>query len=86
MAVIVSSDDPGTEAADRYDAGVEVDWSGWQLVSLPLAAFHRTGDPQGWHAVDDLSFAFRGENEFSDEARLCIDDIWLSALAERVAM
>ncbi len=81
LAVNVASDSPDSEATDRYDATVDVDWSGWQLVSLPLAKFHRGGEPEGWHAVDGLSFALGGEDEFSDEARLCIDDIWLSALA-----
>ena len=81
LLVSAVSDSLDTEQTDGYQAGVELDWEGWRLLTVALTDFLRVSEPRGWHEVDALRLAVRSETALNEDARICIDDIWLSTLA-----
>ena len=82
LTITAVSDDPATQGEDAYEATVPADWSGWRLVSVPLSAFTRKGEPAGWQAVDELRFTMAYAGTPPDHPRLCLDGLWLSTTAE----
>jgi hypothetical protein len=81
LTATAGSDRDETPEHDGYSADVALDWVGWKLVELPLTAFGRTGDPVGWQAIDELRLEASLPEAAGDGARLCLDDMWLSAVA-----
>ncbi|MDX9980052.1 MAG: heparinase II/III family protein [Lentisphaeria bacterium] len=55
--------DPEPEGRSNYFLHkLVVDWEGWREVRIPLIDFQRTRTPEGWQAVDSLTFHSRGWN------------------------
>ncbi|MBM3498737.1 MAG: tetratricopeptide repeat protein [Armatimonadetes bacterium] len=79
LRVHAGSDREETPEPDGYDAEMALDWVGWKLASLPLTDFRRVGEPAGWHAIDELRLTAALPESAPDAARLCLDDMWLSA-------
>jgi tetratricopeptide (TPR) repeat protein len=78
LKVSAGSEQPATPDGDGYEAGLPLDWVGWKLVELPLAAFRRHGEPLGWQSIDELRLTAELPGAGAPGARLCLDDIWLS--------
>lgn len=82
LAIRALSDRPETDDPDQYEALVALDWEGWRLLSVPLADLERRGQPVGWQSIDELQLAATWPDRPPADARVCLDDIWLSTRAE----
>jgi hypothetical protein len=82
LVVRAISDRETTDDRDFYEAVTKTDWDGWRLLSLPLASFERRFEPVGWQSVGELQLALGWTGAPVNDARLCLDDIWLSTRAE----
>jgi hypothetical protein len=80
LVVAAGSDREETPEHDGYESTVDPNWVGWKLVTLPLSGFQRQGDPLGWQSVDELRLTVHGPQERNVATRICLDDIWLSAV------
>ncbi len=52
----IRSDNPATPGKDFFFYSFNIDWTGWKLVSLPLASFEKYQEPLGWNHVDAVYF------------------------------
>ncbi len=82
LGVRAYSDRQDSEERDCYQAAVRIDWEGWRLLSVPLADLERQFRPAGWQSVGELELALTWTGAPGDNARICLDDIWLSTRAE----
>jgi hypothetical protein len=82
LRITVPSGNPASDGPDAYEVSQTIDWSGWRLVSLPLASFRRAGEPLGWQAVQALTLSLELPKDRPEGPRLCIDRLWLSAEPE----
>jgi hypothetical protein len=85
LSIRAVSDRQDTQDQDCYVAAIAADWEGWRLLSVPLADFERRGHPVGWEAVSELQLSLTAPNTIPGDARICLDDIWLSTRAETEA-
>jgi len=80
LRVAAGSDREDTPEKDGYEASVELNWVGWKLVGLPLTGFRRASEPLGWQSIDELRLTAEWPQEAKVAARICLDDMWLSAV------
>jgi hypothetical protein len=80
LRVTAGSDREQTPDRDGYESAVELGWVGWKLESLPLTGFRRTGEPLGWQSINELRLTAEWPKDAKVAARICLDDIWLSAV------
>jgi len=60
FAIVVGSDNPGTNGPDYYRCLIPVDWEGWRFLHLEPRGFCAGRTPLGWAHVDSLGFAIAG--------------------------
>lgn len=59
--ILTAASDPEAGKSSNYFIHkLAVDWDGWQEVRIPLAEFGRARQPEGWQAIDALTFHSRG--------------------------
>lgn len=76
----------GTPGPDGYSTLIEVDWTGWRQVQIPLSDLRAVGQPAGLDKVWRLDLSFDGEGTLRRPGtELCFDDMWLCELAGIVA-
>ncbi len=77
--VLFVESDAGHKGVDGFRVTIPLDWSGWKLLTFPLASFAACGEPMGWDKVTMLSFLSSAYGVTPGQgATLCFDDIWLS--------
>jgi hypothetical protein len=79
QVVLFVESDAGHKGVDGFRVTFPLDWSGWKLLSFPLASFATCGEPMGWDKVTMVNFLSSAYGVTPGQgATLCFDDIWLS--------
>jgi len=61
---------------DYYDYSIQVDWTGWRYLRIPLADFSAVRNPVGWHHLNYVTFSAGGwGHEPLSDTLLILDDM-----------
>ena len=72
----------GSEGWDYFATGINVDWTGWKLVRLPLTDWNKARKPVGWHHINHLSFSGTyGDRTPHPDTCLVLDEVRLEGTA-----
>lgn len=77
--IIFSSENPATEGADYYSAGIRLDFAGWKRFRFYLPALEASREPRGWNHIDGVRFTAEGWGNTPDpEAAVSIGQLTLT--------
>ncbi|MBM3497319.1 MAG: hypothetical protein FJX74_01490 [Armatimonadetes bacterium] len=79
FVILLQADNPQTPQPDYYFFRMQVTWTGWRFLFLPVTVLGHVGEPLGWEQVTELKLSAIGWNcNPKADTVLRLDDIYLS--------
>ena len=74
--ILDSENAADTAGSDYYRYQIQVDWTGWRYLRIPLDSFRISRNPVGWHEINSVAFHASGwDHEPMDDTVLVLDDM-----------
>lgn len=74
--ILDSENAADTAGSDYYRHQIQVDWTGWRYLRVPLETFRISRNPVGWHQINSVAFHASGwDHEPMDDTVLVLDDM-----------